>query len=180
MERLAADLSALSRAEGGRTDLQTERLDLSSMAAEAAERLRPQFDDQRVDLAVETTTSTSVAGDRDRIGQILTNLIGNALSYTPAGGDVTVRASRTRRMAQVAVSDTGRGLTADQLNMVFERFYRADRSVPGGTGIGLTIARSLARAHGGDVMASSPGLGKGATFTLSLPIESTEPDEALA
>jgi histidine kinase len=71
----------------------------------------------------------------------------------------------------VEVSDTGRGLTAEQLGLVFDRFYRVDRSAAGGTGIGLTIARSLARLHGGDVTASSPGIGHGSTFMLTVPIE---------
>jgi histidine kinase len=101
---------------------------------------------------------------------VFTNLIGNALSYTPSGGRVLVRPEKTAGQAEVSVIDTGRGLTADQLQVVFERFYRADRSVAGGTGIGLTIARSLARLHGGDVSASSLGSGRGSTFTLTLPL----------
>jgi histidine kinase len=103
------------------------------------------------------------------MAQVLTNLVGNALSYTPPGGQVTVRPSLEGDRARIEVSDTGRGLTAEQVDMVFERFYRVDRSAVGGTGIGLTIARSLARLHGGDVTASSPGLGEGSTFVLALP-----------
>ncbi len=175
MERLAADLTALSHAEENPIDLRTEHLDLGSLATGVAERLRPQFDDQAVALIVEDSPRVEVTVDRDRIAQILTNIIGNALSHTPTGGQVTVRTRRTGTTAEVDVEDTGKGLTADQLTTVFERFYRADRTIPGGTGIGLTIARSLARAHGGDVTAASPGLGKGATFTLSLPIAPTEP-----
>jgi histidine kinase len=99
---------------------------------------------------------------------VLTNLIGNALTYTPTGGHVTVRSARAGHVAEAIVTDTGRGLTDEQTRLVFDRFYRTDRSTRG-TGIGLTIARSLARLLGGDVTASSPGLGQGSTFRLTLP-----------
>lgn len=150
-------------------ELRLEETDLGEVAAEVADRLRPQYDDQQVELVVEPGPPLPVLADRDRIAQVFTNLIGNALTYTPSGGEVVVRPEKVADQARVAVIDTGRGLTADQLEMVFERFYRADRSVAGGTGIGLTIARSLARLHGGDLSASSPGTGRGATFTLTLP-----------
>lgn len=169
MERLAVDLSALSRAEEGRVDLRLETADLGRLAGEVAERLRPQFDDQNVGLEVVVSQPSPVMVDRDRTIQILTNLVGNALSYTPPGGRVRVRSSTEGEMARVEVSDTGRGLTAEQAAMAFERFYRVDRSAAGGTGIGLTIARSLARLQGGEVTASSPGLGKGSTFALAVP-----------
>ena len=170
LERLATDLSALSQAEEGRVELRSEEIDLAEVAAEVAGRLRPQFDDQEVELVVQSAPALPVLADRDRIAQVFTNLIGNALSYTPSGGRVLVRSEKKASQAQVSVSDTGRGLAADQLEVVFERFYRADRSVAGGTGIGLTIALSLARLHGGDVSASSPGTGRGSTFTLTLPL----------
>jgi signal transduction histidine kinase len=169
MERLADDLSALSRAEEGRIDLRLEALDLAMLAREVAERLRAQFDDQDVNLDIEPSPPLPVVVDRDRIAQVLTNLIGNALSYTPSGGRVRVTASRSAGTASIEVSDTGRGLTSDQLALVFDRFYRVDHSAVGGTGIGLTIARSLARLHGGDVIASSSGLGQGSSFVLTLP-----------
>lgn len=170
MERLAADLSAVSRAEEGGIELRLETIDLAQVVAEVTERLRPQFDDQDVELRLEPGPKLSVTIDRDRIAQVLTNLIGNALSYTPGGGRVVVQIQKRDGLAQVTVTDTGRGLSTDHLTMVFERFYRVDRSATGGTGIGLNIARSLARSHGGDVTASSPGLGKGSTFALTIPL----------
>ena len=170
LEQLATDLSALSQAEEGQVELRPEEIDLAEVATEVAGRLRPQFDDQEVELVVVSAPALPVLADRDRIAQVFTNLIGNALSYTPSGGRVFVRSEKKVSQAQVSVSDTGRGLAADQLEVVFERFYRADRSVAGGTGIGLTIARSLARLQGGDVSATSPGTGRGSTFTLTLPL----------
>lgn len=173
LRRLAEDLSALSRAEEGRLDLQTRPIDLSVVAVTAAERLRPQLQDAGVGLTVvPAEQSLIVTGDSDRLGQVVTNLVGNALTATPPGGIVRVDTLREGDRAVLRVSDTGVGLAADEVNRVFERFYRAERSTGhgAGTGIGLTIARGIARAHGGDLTAASPGRGSGATFTLNLPI----------
>lgn len=170
LERLTSDLAAVSQVEEGGVDLHLQEVDLGQAASEVAARLRPQFEDQQVDLVVIDGPSTPVLADHDRITQIFTNLIGNALTHTPPGGRVEVRPGSDGQYARVAVIDTGRGLTDEQRNLVFERFFRADRSMAGGTGVGLTIARGLARLHGGDVTASSPGRGRGATFELTIPV----------
>ena len=172
IERLATDLGELSRSDEGRLELRLEPSDLTDLAREAGERLRPQFDDQGVMLHIMSGPPLPVDADRDRIAQLFTNIIGNALTYTPPGGRVTIHSTAGGREARVTVSDTGRGLDPTQLAAVFERFYRADRAAPGGTGIGLTIARGIARRHGGDVEASSPGPGRGAVFTVVLPLRS--------
>ena len=169
LERLAGDLSALSRAEEGREDLRAEPLDLGQLATEVARRLGPQFDDKGVALDVETGPPLPVVTDRDRTAQVLTNLVGNALAYTPAGGRVSIRPFLDAGMTNIEVSDTGTGLTVEQTSLVFDRFYRVDRSAGPGTGIGLTIARSLARLQGGDITVSSAGPGHGSNFVLSLP-----------
>ncbi len=105
---------------------------------------------------------------------MLSNLLGNALGHTPPGGTVTLRAGRDGSTAFVDVTDTGAGIPGDELERIFERFYRRpDDGEPtgrAGRGIGLTIARSLARAQGGDVVASSAGPGRGATFRLTIPL----------
>ncbi len=172
LRRLADDLSALSRAEEQRPDLHLAGADLADLARRAASRLAPQFSDSNVTLTVEGAWALPVRADPDRITQVLTNIIGNALTATPAGGAVTVQTRAQGRSAQAVVTDTGTGLAAGDLERVFERFYR----VPGrprrssGSGMGLTIARGIARAHGGDVTASSAGPGHGATFTLTIPL----------
>ncbi len=175
LRRLADDLSALSRAEEQRLDLHLTSADLADLARQAASRLAPQFSDSNVALTVEASGALPVRADPDRITQVLTNIIGNALTATPAGGSVTVRARAQGRSAQAVVADTGAGLAAGDLERVFERFYR----VPGqprrssGSGIGLTIARGIARAHGGDVTVASAGPGHGTTFTLALPLRAS-------
>jgi histidine kinase len=170
LKRLAADLGALSRADEG-FDLHRSPVDLARLATDVAERLRPQFDDKGVALRVESTEPLVVEADRDRITQVLTNLLGNALTYTPTGGRVAVTPRPTIRGAGVEVTDTGVGIAPGDLERVFDRFYRVrGLSRPaGGSGIGLTIARSIARAHGGDIEATSEGPERGATFTLTLP-----------
>ncbi len=108
--------------------------------------------------------------DPDRISQVLTNLLGNALTQTRSGGMVTVTAGAGDHTAWVEVADNGRGIHDDELDRIFERFYRGpDNEGSPGRGLGLTIARGIARAHGGDIVASSPGPGQGATFRVSLP-----------
>ncbi len=169
LERLAADLSTLSRVEEGRFDLQLESCDLRDLVNHVTGRLASQFADNGVTLIIDELPPLKTMVDRDRIIQILTNIVGNALAYTRPGGSVRISATATTNQRLVTVSDTGRGLTSEQLELIFERFYRADRSATGGSGIGVTIARTLARRHGGDVTASSAGIGQGAEFIISLP-----------
>jgi histidine kinase len=114
-----------------------------------------------------------ILADADRLSQVLLNLVGNALQYTPAGGKVTLSARRQGEEVQVNVQDTGIGIAAEHLPHVFDRFYRADRSrarVSGGSGIGLTIARHLVVAHGGRIWAESPGEGQGSTLMFTMPV----------
>ena len=176
LRRLSEDLGALSRAEEGRLGLRLNRVDVTALAIGAAERLRPQLHDAGLDLKTESAGwALPVDGDADRIAQVVTNLVGNALAATPPGGQVRVVARPDGYDAVVEVSDTGVGLAAADLERVFERFYRAPGPVGPtagrpGTGIGLTIARGIAHAHGGSLVASSPGPGQGSTFTLRLPL----------
>jgi signal transduction histidine kinase len=176
LERFAADLATLSRAEEHTLPLEITTEDLGELAASAATRLRPQFDDKGVTLDLGVAPPLPVAVDRDRILQVITNLLGNALVYTPAGGQVVVAAERREPCAVLTVADTGVGIAPQDLELIFERFYRVP-GLPrpsGGSGIGLTIARGIARAHEGDIEAASAGPGEGATLTLALPLPSVE------
>ena len=170
IKRLADDLSLLSKTEEAVLPINPAQMDVAALAVEVAERLRPQFEAAAIDLAVDAPSGLMVRADPDRITQVLTNILGNALAYTPVGGAVRVATTARDGMAVVTVADTGKGLTGEQRATVFERFYRADPAAPGGTGIGLTIARSIARRHGGEVTAESAGPGQGSTFTLGLPL----------
>ena len=171
LKRLANDLSELSRAEEGTQPLALETVDLVALANEVSGNLETQAQAKDIDLTVRAASqSIAVYVDRDRITQVLTNIVGNALTYTDPGGRVTVTVHTQGQSAIVEVADTGRGLTPEQLSVVFERFYRADHTGPGGSGIGLTIAQAITRRHGGDINATSSGPGKGSTFTLTLPL----------
>ena len=181
LRRLSDDLSALSRAEEGRLGLVLAVTDLREVVSGAVERLRPQVEDADVALTVQLPPgAVSVVIDADRMAQVVRNLVGNALRATPAGGrievEVALRGSSGaggEASAVVTVTDTGEGLAPEDLERVFERFYRAPerpRSAEGGSGIGLTIARGIVRAHGGTLDARSPGRGGGATFTARLPV----------
>ena len=170
LRRLAADLAAVSRVEEGQLTLDPTNTDLSVIVRTVGDRLRPQFDAKPVTLIIDATSSVDVVVDLERLAQALTNLIGNALAYTPPSGTVRVSVEADAQIACVEVSDSGRGIAPENLEHVFERFFRADpNGHAAGTGIGLTIARSIARAHGGDLTAASEGTDRGATFSLTLP-----------
>jgi signal transduction histidine kinase len=173
LERLASDLSELSRVEERAMDLRYEPLDIGEIATDVATRLEPQFTVKGVALRVGQMPALRALVDRDRMAQVFTNIIGNALSYTPEGGMVEITGMAIDHHVTVSVTDTGRGLTEQQLDTVFDRFYRADRSAPGGAGIGLTIARGLLEAQRGTITAASRGPDQGTTFTITLPATSS-------
>jgi histidine kinase len=174
LRRLAEDLSMLSRTDEGRLELVMARVDLAQVAGRAVERMRPQAEDAGLTLTVDGAAAAPVVADADRLAQVLTNLVGNAIRATGPGGRIDVVCRASGSDALVTVADTGEGLDPADLERVFERFYRSPgRRTPGpdrGSGIGLTIARGIARAHGGEVSAASPGRGRGATFTVRVPL----------
>lgn len=168
LKRLASDLSALSRIQEETEGPEPVETDLGALTSAVSARLRQQYDDQGVALSVDTG-SLPVWGDPDRLTQLILNLLGNALSHTASGGRVEVSGRITGEEVELSVRDTGRGIDPADLPRIFDRFYRADPSIPGGSGIGLTIARAIAREHGGDLTAHSEGRGTGASFVLRLP-----------
>jgi histidine kinase len=172
LHRLADDLSTLSRTEERRFELHVEDADLGQITLDACRRLQPQFDDANVRLAAQAPDPVPVRVDVDRVVQVLTNVLGNALVATPSGGSVTVTAATRDGVATVSISDTGVGFAPGESERIFERFYRAGSAGrrSAGSGVGLTIARAIARAHHGELEASSPGVGQGAVVTLTLPI----------
>ena len=165
--RLTKDLSLLSKAQEGALELDLETVDLAEVAASVGDRLRPQYDVKGVGLSVEGTPGLRVLADRDRLTQAVMNVVGNALTHTPAGGSVTVRTSGDGAGCRLDVVDTGAGLRPGQADVIFDRFTRLDAD-SAGTGLGLNIARTITRLHDGDLTASSDGPGRGSTFTFVL------------
>ena len=174
MSRLVDDLQELSRVEAGAYELHLRPIAVAALVETAARRLIPQYRDKGVTLRLALPKRLPpVRVDRDRILQVLTNLLENALRYTPSGGTVTVRAARRGTSVAIMVTDTGVGIPAEHLPHIFQRFYRVDKSRSrsgGGSGLGLTIAKHLVEAHGGQIWAESPGPGRGSTFTFTLPV----------
>jgi histidine kinase len=174
LRRLVDDLQTLSRVEAGQVPQCIEAVDLAAIARRVVAQLQAQAGERKLRLAgTPGDGEILVRADADRAAQVLINLIGNAIQYTPEDGRVTVRLLTGPGRALVQVEDTGVGIPPQALPYLFERFYRVDPSRArgsGGSGIGLTIARHLAWAMGGDITAASPGLGQGSTFTLSLPL----------
>jgi signal transduction histidine kinase len=167
LARLVADLRLLSLAEAGQLKLERTEVDPVELVRKATERLRPKAEEKGVQLAVQPPASPlpAVLADTDRIGQVIGNLVSNALRYTPTGGTVTVEANvakpdrRGPEMVLMTVTDTGTGIPAAELPYIFDRFYRADKSrtrASGGSGLGLAIVRYLVEAHGGRAWAESP------------------------
>jgi len=174
LSHLVDDLQELSRVESRATQLTIHPADSTALIQTVTKRLQHQFDEKRVTLTSSLPHDPiMILADEDRIIQVLTNLIGNALQYTSENGAVTVSIERDKTEARISVRDTGFGIPADQLTHIFDRFYRVDKSrsrAHGGSGIGLTIAKHLVEAHGGKIWAESIGENKGSVFTFTLPL----------
>lgn len=176
LNRLVDDLQELSRMEARAYELDLRPTDIHAVLQTVSKRLATQFESKHIALDLELAPDLPyVRADEGRVLQILTNLLGNALHYTPESGRVSIRARREDAAVAISVQDTGLGISPEHLPHVFDRFYRADasrsRRAGGGSGIGLTIARALVEAHGGRIWAESNGEGQGSTFTFTLPVE---------
>ena len=173
LSRLVDDLQELSRVESKAYVLDLQSIDVSLLVETAIKRLAIQAREKQIELHSNLSLELpNIYADTDRITQVLTNLIGNAIGYTPAGGSVTVSGSKKGDKVQIAVTDTGIGISPEHLQHVFDRFYRVDKSrsrqAGGGSGIGLTIAKHLVEAHGGEISVESSGEGQGSTFIFTL------------
>src|SRR5262245_11190375 len=174
LARLVEDLQILSLAEAGRLPLERGEYDLRELAAQAVAAVRPRAEAASVALTLDDGAAVSANVDAARIGQVLRNLLVNAIAHTPAGGDVSVSAGAHDGAAWLEVRDTGVGLTPEQQAHAFDRFWRADASRArdgdgAGAGLGLAIVRQLVALHGGDVSVTrTPG--EGACFRVRLPL----------
>jgi len=174
LQRLVQDLQELSRTESGQVALDIRPYPPEAIINPVVERMRSQFADKVIALEVMIPHDLPpVHADCDRSIQILTNLLGNALQYTPGGGRIELTVHRDHNSVCFSIKDTGIGLSSEALPHVFQRFYRVDKSRSrgsGGTGIGLTVAKHLVEAQGGRIGAESNGLGTGSRFWFTLPI----------
>ncbi|MCG8567973.1 MAG: HAMP domain-containing histidine kinase [Desulfobacterales bacterium] len=161
----------ISRAEAGEGDFAFSRLDISAMVDEACDLFKPVAEDMGLYFSEEVTPGLMVSADEKKIQRAFSNLLDNALKYTPAGGSVAVHVGlSTDNMVEIRVTDTGPGIEPDSLEKIFDRFFRAESSrTSPGTGLGLSLARTIARQHRGDVLVESRP-GEGACFILRLPI----------
>lgn len=179
LQRLVNDLQELSRVEADVIPLEQQGVPPQDLVEPIITKMRPQFEDKDIKLVVQYPANLiEVFADIDRTSQVLTNLLGNALQYTPTGGMVTVSVREAEQGILFSVCDTGMGIAPDNLGKIFQRFYRADKSrsrASGGSGIGLTIAQRLIVGQGGLLWAESEGLGKGSTFNFILPTSVEHP-----
>lgn len=173
--RLVNDLRELALAEAHQLPLETQPLNLNELLSDSLQALEPLAAESGVRLVDELPALPPLTADPIRLRQVLFNLLTNALRHTPPGGHVIVRGHHAANHISLTVTDTGEGLSPEQLLAVFDRFYRADTSrsrETGGTGLGLAIAKAIVEAHGGHVAANSAGPGLGSAFTITLPLNS--------
>jgi signal transduction histidine kinase len=171
LQRLVEDLRLLSLAEAGQLSLTRSEIDAGQLLESIADGARAVADDKELALRVEPPPEPLLLeADQARLRQVLGNLVGNALNYTPAGGEIVLEAQSSDDRAQFIVSDNGPGIPAEDLPHVFDRFYRGavQNRGAGGSGLGLAIAQALAHAHQGAIsVESTPG--QGARFIVDLP-----------
>jgi len=177
MHRMSLDLLELARLEAGTADLDMSLVDAGALLRGVVEKFAPQAHNAGVELVVDVAEDLpAIFADGDRLAQVLTNLVDNALKFTPAPGRVTLSAKKAGNEIQLSVADTGIGVARDALPRLFDRFYQVDPSRAGGetarrgTGLGLAIVKEIIQAHGGKIGVRSQ-VGSGTTFTIHLPLK---------
>jgi signal transduction histidine kinase/ActR/RegA family two-component response regulator len=180
LAQLVEDLLDVSRIISGKLRLEVETIEPAPCIEAAIETLEPAASAKgiRVTTALDRHAGP-VSGDPARLQQIVWNLLSNAIKFTPRGGHVEVKLSRVASHVEITIEDSGQGIAPEFLPHVFDRFRQADGATTrshGGLGLGLAIVRHLVEAHGGSIEAASEGKGRGATFTVSLPIAAVRPD----
>jgi len=171
--KLIEDMLDLSRIAQGKLVLAVGPVEVVRVVEAALDSVRLAVEAKGVRLQPVLDSHATIVGDADRLQQVVWNLLSNAIKFTPKHGRVQVRVSRSESYVEVAVADNGQGIASEFLPHVFDRFRQADGAInrqAGGLGLGLAIVRSLVELHGGSVTAASDGLGKGATFTVRLPM----------
>ncbi|HEX6239786.1 MAG TPA: ATP-binding protein [Polyangiales bacterium] len=173
-QRLIEDMVDVARISSGKLQLAAEPLDLGELAQATVVAMRLSADERRIALTIQAESAVPIVGDAQRLEQMLQNLIGNAIKFTPPGGNVSVRVTQVADVAQVTVADSGRGIDPALLALVFQPFRQGQSDNTGrresGLGLGLAITKQIVELHGGHVKVDSLGLGQGATFSVELPL----------
>jgi signal transduction histidine kinase len=182
MSRLVNDLLLLARADYGAITLDLYPLDLDTVFSEVYQQARVLVKDRNLKVVVGKFEPARIMGNADRLKQLLLNLVGNAIKFTPDGGQITLGLAQENGQAVITVRDTGAGIEPQHLERIFDRFYQAEPSrnhseLNSGAGLGLSIAKWIAEAHGGAIRVESEP-SKGALFTVTLPLEATPPTPA--
>ena len=169
--RLVGSLLTLARADAGQIPIASESVNLQDLVDAAVEQVQPAAQERNINLTIVTGPTSTLQGDEDLLLQLLLNLLGNAIKYTPAGGSVTVGWNIDGKQVELWVRDTGVGIAPEHLPRIFDRFYRVDKArsrAEGGSGLGLSISRWIAEAHGGSIsVESAPD--QGSVFIVRLP-----------
>ena len=182
--QMIEDLLDMSRIEAGKVSLDIERVDLPIVVAAGIETVRPAANAKEIRLtSAFSSVSGIVMGDKNRLQQIVWNLLTNAIKFTPKHGRIHVVIKRVNSHVEICVTDTGQGIPVEFLGQVFDRFRQADSTTTrhhGGLGLGLSIVKHLTELHGGTVHVESGGVGEGATFTVNLPLQPVNDAQAAA
>lgn len=171
--RLIEDLFDVARIHSGKLTLVLRPMSLCEAVSQAVELTRPAAKAKNISLETEPTGETAfIMGDPDRIRQVVTNILSNAVKFTPEGGRVRLSLKRCGSNALLVIEDNGQGISADLLPRVFDRYAQADKDSGrgAGLGLGLPLAHRLVERHGGEIAAESAGEGRGAAFTITLPL----------
>jgi signal transduction histidine kinase/ActR/RegA family two-component response regulator len=181
--KLIDDILDVSRVVTGKLQLTMVPVSLTSIVEAAVETIRPSIDAKSIHLQLQLSEIDGVAvGDAGRLQQVIWNLLSNSVKFTPAGGAIAITVDQTSSGARIIVRDTGMGIARKFLPYIFERFRQADSSATrahGGLGLGLAIVKNIVELHGGNVIAESDGEGKGAMFTITLPLTTASSQAAL-
>ena len=181
MAKLVEDLLDVSRVQVGRLSLEISEYELKTLIHECAERVQALSEQHPIELRL-PEGDVEIEGDRSRVDQVITNLLSNAIRYSPRGGSVILTLEVEQDAVHISVRDFGIGIPPDNQAVIFERFGRAHGSKYGGLGLGLTIAQGIVEQHGGQIFVESKGVaGEGSTFHVRLPksahVRATRPSE---